>query len=127
MMRIGAALVLMLASCATADTSGGAAEGELPSELAGRTAGEARECIQARKEEPLRALDNQTVAYGRGKTLWVSRLRDPCPRLGPSRTLVVEVIGSRFCRGDAVGVVEPGSSMPGQFCALGDFVPYTRQ
>jgi hypothetical protein len=40
--------------------------------------------------------------------------------------LVMEPIGSQYCRGDLVRSVDPVSRIPGAACQLGDFVPYTK-
>lgn len=122
-MRIGAlAALLMLSSCAMVDRRSG--EDQLAAELAGRVAGEPQDCIPGMTGQSLRVIDERTLAYRRGRTLWVNRLRSECPGLDPVSTLIVEVQGDRYCRGDRVRELEPGSSIPGPICILGEFVPY---
>jgi hypothetical protein len=64
----------------------------------------------------------------RGDTVWVNRLEGHCPGLRPLNTLVVEPsLGGQYCRNDRVRAIEPGSSIPGPICPLGDFTPYRRR
>ena len=95
-------------------------------DLAGRTAGAPEACVAAIQNQPLRIVDRQTIAYDRGDTIWVNRLDSNCPGLRPFNTLIVEVQGSQYCRGDRIRALEPGSSIPGPVCILRDFVPYRR-
>ena len=95
-------------------------------ELQGRVAGAPETCVSAIQNQPLRIVDRRTVAYERGGTIWVNRLASECPGLRPFNTLIVEVHGSQYCRGDHVRALEPGTSIPGPICILGDFVPYRR-
>lgn len=126
-MRIMIAPLLLLAGCAagTAPESAGA-EDDLARALAGRVAGEAERCISTSPSEGLRVVDEQTLLYGRGRTLYVNRLQSACPAIEPLGTLITEVYGGQLCRGDRVRGLEPGASIPGPSCLLGDFVPYRR-
>ncbi len=95
-------------------------------ELQGRIAGAAETCVPAVQNQPLRIVDRRTVAFERGETIWVNRLASDCPGMRPFNTLIVEVHGSQYCRGDRVRALEPGTSIPGPICILGDFVPHRR-
>ncbi|HYD38264.1 MAG TPA: hypothetical protein VEA60_11660 [Allosphingosinicella sp.] len=114
--------ILLLAACA----AGSAREADLSGELAGRTAGPARDCVPASAGDSLVARDSRTLVLRRGDTIWVNRLAAACPGLDPMSTLVVEVHGSQHCRGDPVRALEPGQSIPGPTCILGGFTPYRR-
>lgn len=114
--------LLLAAGCATAS----AREADLSGELAGRTAGKAEECVPSSTGSNLVARDSRTLVYRDGDTLWVNRLAAACPGLRPTATLIVELHGSRYCRGDRFRTIEPGSSIPGPSCLLGDFTPYRR-
>lgn len=96
------------------------------SELAGRTAGQPTHCIPIVRAEPLRLADPHTVLYGHGRTIWVNRFDGTCGGMRVGDTLIVNTIGSRYCRGNLVRSVDPVSHLPGPACNLGDFVPYTR-
>jgi len=112
---------IALAGCAAVGESG---EEQLAREIAGRVAGEPRDCVPASTGHTLHAIDNQTIVYRTSDTVWVNRLGGECSGLGPLSTLQVEAFSSQFCRGDRVRGVEPGQSIPGPYCPLGQFVPY---
>ena len=114
--------VLLAAACAT----GSAQEADLSSELAGRSAGPEQDCVPASPSANLVARDRQTLVYDGGRTLWVNRLAAACPGLRPTSTLIVDLHGSQYCRGDRFRAVEPGQSIAGPSCLLGSFTPYRR-
>ena len=120
-------LALLIAGCAatTADTETREQRAHAE-ELAGRTAGAPETCISARQGESLQIVDRRTLTYGHGRTIWVNRLDGGCPGLRPTNTLIVEANGSQYCRGDRIRALEPGTTIPGPYCILRDFVPYTR-
>jgi hypothetical protein len=115
-------LLLLAAACAT----GSAREADLSSELAGRTAGPPKDCAPVSSGANLVARNAQTLVYRRGDTLWVNRLAAACPGLHPTSTLIVELHGSQYCRGDPFRTVDPGRDIPGPTCVLGSFTPYRR-
>jgi hypothetical protein len=117
-------LPLLLASACAGPSA--EREADLSGELAGRTAGAPEECIVTSAGSNLAVRDSRTLVYDRGGTLWVNRLPDACPGLNPMSRLVIEVHGSRHCRGDRFQAVEPGLSIPGPSCRLGAFTPYRR-
>ena len=93
--------------------------------IGGRVAGPAQTCVSNNPAENLHVLDPQTVAYGYGSTVYVNRLVEACPALSQFNTLIVEgSTGGQYCRGDRVRGLEPGSTIPGPSCNLGDWVPY---
>ncbi|HEY0414238.1 MAG TPA: hypothetical protein VGD66_13975 [Allosphingosinicella sp.] len=119
-------LLLLVTACAAPDAR--SREGEdFARELAGRTAGPPQSCIPTDQGRSLRIVDDRTLAYDSGRTLWVNRLTAPCPGLRPMDTLIVEVNGSQYCRGDHVRSRPfPGNGIAGPICILGDFTPYRR-
>jgi hypothetical protein len=117
-------LAFLLLTAASAGPSRG--ERELASELAGRSAGEPRECVSASPGSGLTARGRQALVYRRGETLWVNRLAAACPGLDEMSQIIIEVQGSRYCRGDHFRTREPGLSIPGPICVLGNFTPYRR-
>lgn len=124
-MKTFAFLVLpLLAGCALGERrlSG---EEELARELAGRLAGRPQSCIPAMADRGLVPVDRQTLVSRQGGRVWVNRLRSECPGISPHGTLVVETFSGQYCRGDRVRGLEPGGSIPGPSCVLGEFVPYT--
>lgn len=118
-------VLLLLAGCAPGASSAGDADA-LARLLDGRVAGNPGRCVPARQNEALRVIDKRTLAYGSGATIYVNRLDRACPGLEPFNTLITEVHAGQHCRGDRIRSLEPGSSIPGPPCLLGDFVPYRR-
>ncbi len=119
------ALLLILTACAAPDARSGDGAADLQRELAGRTAGEPRNCIPAGSQQSLTIVDSRTLTYQQGRTLWVNRMESECPGLRPSDTLIVEVHGSQYCRGDHVRARSvTGGGIPGPVCVLGNFTPY---
>lgn len=103
------------------------AERELSRELAGRTAGEPTDCIDASAVEGPQIIDNKTILYRQsGKTVWRNDLDGACPGLAPMNTMVIELHGSQICRHDRFRVLEPGSTIPGAVCMMGKFTPYRK-
>ena len=95
--------------------------------LAGRVAGAPKTCIASYPNQNLRALDASTVAYGSGRTIYVNQLAGTCPGLGDLSTIIVDAQdGNRYCRGTRVRGLEVGAIIPGPWCSLGDWVPYSR-
>ncbi|MEA3003677.1 MAG: hypothetical protein QOH81_2465 [Sphingomonadales bacterium] len=118
--------VMLLAACTAPDGRNRDRE-NLAAELAGRTAGPAQACVSSEASVSLRPVDNMTVTVERGDTVYVNRLAGPCPGLSPADTLIVEMHGSEYCRGDHIRSLPPGGgAIPGPICILGDFVPYRR-
>lgn len=120
-------LLLGLSACAANEEQVSArAEAELSEELAGRTAGEPRNCISAATGRSLVVRDKRTLVYEEGGTIWVNRLEAACPSLDPFGQLRIDVQGSQYCRNDRIQGLEPGSAIPGPWCRLGSFTPYRR-
>ena len=96
-------------------------------ELVGRTAGPAQNCIPITRTEALRVADGDghILLYGRGRTIWATNLGAGCG-FSPNDVLITQTFSGRYCRGDIVRSTDGISNIPGQSCALGDFVPYTR-
>jgi len=123
MLRSVIALPFAVTACAAPPP---AAPTGLSLELAGRTAGAPQRCILIERGEALRVAegDRNMLLYGGGGTIWANRLPQGCT-MGSRDVLIVEPIGSQFCRGDLVRSIDALSHLSGPACALGDFVPYT--
>jgi len=120
-------LVLGLGACTAGNPPFGSRDqAGLARELAGRSAGQSERCVPSTTSRSLRIVDNQTIVYRQGQTLWVNHLENECPGLRPMSTLVVELHDSQYCRGDLFRPVDYPGSIPGARCRLGDFVPYRR-
>ena len=93
-------------------------------ELAGHVAGAPQTCVSAFPNQNLRVIDSRTIAYGQGRTIYVNHLAGSCPALSPYNTIIVDVSGSQYCRGDRFRGREPGAIIAGPWCNLGSWVPY---
>lgn len=94
-------------------------------ELAGHVAQAPKTCINSYQSENLRVIDSSTIAYGSGRTIYVNKLPGSCPAMQELNTLQVMAQGSQYCRGDRIRGIEPGAIIPGPWCVLGDWTPYT--
>ena len=92
--------------------------------LAGRVAQAPEDCVPARPQEALLGIDQQTLSYRFGDTVYVTKVQQECPGLFPGRSVAVHMIGGRYCSGDRISVIEPGSNVPRQICSIGPFTPY---
>ena len=99
---------------------------DLAEVTAGRVAGAPQACIQSNRVSGIRAIDEQTLAYGSGEIVYINRLGGPCPGIQPLSTLIVEAQGTQYCRGDRVRGRELGATIAGPTCILGNWVPYRR-
>lgn len=125
-MRAILLLPLILAACTAVPPPREDGEARFARELAGRTPGPPERCIPSDGQSSLQVVDSATLAYRRGRTLWLNRLPSVCPGMRRGDALVVEMFGSSYCRGDIIRPVRPYSAVPGPTCVLGEFVPYRR-
>jgi hypothetical protein len=115
-------LIVALAGCAPPAPPGA----DLARITAGRTAGPPQTCITTQPDLTLHAVDQTTVAYGLGSTIYINHV-GACPGLRELSTIVVVSASSgQLCRGDRIRANEPGSVIPGAPCNLGDWIPYKR-
>lgn len=99
---------------------------ELAKALAGRSAGAPQDCISLTGMTGPRIIGDSTLLYALGRTLYRVDVEGSCPGLAPYNTVVVEVQGSQLCRNDRFRMIQPGVAIPGPYCRLGKFVPYTK-
>jgi len=116
-------LALPVASCAQPDAP---VRTPISEQLEGRVAGPPQTCIPSLSSGTLSAVDTGTVAYRSGAVIYVNHLTSPCPNIAPLNTLVVDALQGRYCRGDRVRAIEPGATIAGPVCILGDWVPYRK-
>ncbi len=101
-------------------------QADLDKVLAGKVAGEPVSCVSAvGAGANLRAVSDELLVYRVSRSLvYTNRLSGSCPGLSRGDTLVLNLHGSQYCRGDIARTVDLPSGIPGGACALGDFVPY---
>ena len=96
--------------------------------LAGRVAGPPQRCISNFSNTQARVVDDWTILYDEGRTIYVQNPKGECPGIGNgSRTLVARQVGtSQMCEGDINQVVDLQSGIGGPTCVFGPFVPYRK-
>ena len=125
-MRVLLLAFLTVGCTAPGPLSRASSQADLAHELEGRVAGTPESCVATSASQGLRVVDSRTLVHRSGDTIWVNRLAEDCPGLRPLDTIIVEVRGAQYCRGDRVRGLSPGTTIPGPICPLGDFVPYRR-
>lgn len=101
-------------------------EAQLEKMLAGRVAGEPRDCIPLSTARSSTIIDGTAIVYRVGSTMWVNRPKGGASSLDDDDILVTKTIGSQLCSIDAVQLVDRTSHMYSGFVSLGEFVPYRK-
>ena len=126
-----ASAAALLASCAAAPTEQARtprAERELAAALEGRVAGPPQRCISNFPNTQVQVIDDWTILYDEGSTIYLQNPRGGCTGLGNgSRTLITRQVGtSQMCDGDINETVNLHTRMGGAPCVFGPFTPYTK-
>jgi hypothetical protein len=102
-------------------------ESQLASLLNGRVAEQPVSCIRTLPSSELKVIDGTAIVFGRGKTIYVNRTRDP-RSINDRHTLVMRKFGSgtELCRTDIVTTVDATTHTYTGNVFLADFVPYRR-
>ena len=120
----------LLAACSTApvqEARSPRAERELANELSGRTAGPPQRCIPSYSAKEVQVIDQNTILYRDGRTIYVQNPRGGCTGLGRGATLVTRQLGvAQYCDGDINQTVDLVSGTTRGACVFGPFIPYTR-
>lgn len=125
----GTAAALSFSSVPAKEPPSPKAAQKLAQALQGRTPGPAIPCIaNLRGRAEMTVIDDWTILFREGNTVYVQKPNGGCPKLGTGRyTLVKRQVGStRYCEGDIGEVVEPVSGFFAGSCVFGPFVPYTK-
>lgn len=94
--------------------------------LEGRVAGEPQNCIRTRPNYRLTVIDDTAYVYGRGRTIYVQRTRDP-GNIDDNDALVSRRFGaSQLCRQDVVNTIDPVLGFFTGAVFFEEFIPYTR-
>lgn len=122
---------ILLTACSTASTPAGRspqAERELADALKGRSAGAPLRCIPNYRADNMQIIDDWTILFRDGRTIYVQSPRGGCPGIGTRRNVLVTRLHgtSQLCSGDISQLVDPISGIGGGACVFGPFVPYTR-
>ncbi|GAA4755678.1 hypothetical protein GCM10023264_23860 [Sphingomonas daechungensis] len=95
-------------------------------EIAGRIAGPPKNCVLIEQGVGLNIVNRNTLTLHSGRTMYVNQVQGNCGGFRKWDVLVVEPIGTQYCKGDLVRSFDPVSKIPGPTCRLGDFIPYTK-
>ena len=121
--------ILTLAGCMTQPpqaSRSAEAQAEFQKLTAGKVAGPAITCLPSYRSNDMVTIDDGTVAFKNGRTVYVNHLLGVCNGLKSGfYTLVTRSSGSGLCRGDIARVADVSTGMIVGSCAVGDFIPYT--
>jgi hypothetical protein len=123
--------VALLGSCATAPdqiTHSPKAQKELAEALAGYRPGPPVNCVPPYGKNNMQIIDDYTLLFRDGRTIYVQNPRGGCPALGlGGYTLVTRPFGvNQMCSGDINRVVDLRSGTAVGSCVFSPFVPYTK-
>ncbi|WP_298307203.1 hypothetical protein [uncultured Erythrobacter sp.] len=127
-----AALALLGAAPATAEDSEEPAkeltkgEEKLARLLEGRVAGEPQDCIRDFSNNRITTIDDTAYVYGRGRTIYVQRTRDPNHIDRDDILLVRRFGGTHLCHTDFITTVDRYSGFFSGGVQFDRFIPYTR-
>lgn len=126
---LAAGLALLLGACATGPAQEVRLDPrearELARALEGKVPGDPVSCVSTLSGVNLRAIGDHTLVYRVNRNLtYRNDLVGACTGLRFGDTLVLQVQGSQYCRGDIAQVVNLTSGSLSGSCALGDFIPY---
>ena len=128
-LTVGPAAVLAACTSAPAEQTRSPRQAkELADALAGRVAGPPQRCISNFPTTQVQVIDDWTILYDEGSTIYVQNPRGRCPGIGNgSRTLVARQVGtSQMCDGDINQAVDLQTGIGGAPCVFGPFIPYTK-
>jgi len=125
------ATAALLASCTSAavqESRSPRAQRELTGALAGRVAGKPERCIPNFRAGEIQIIDDWTILYRDGRTIYVQNPQGGCRGLGNrAYTLVTRQVGvNQFCEGDINQLVDLRTGSFGGTCVFGPFVPYRK-
>ena len=132
-MKFAAALLIALTVTACASTPAEQVRSprdqrELTEALAGRNPGPPVRCIPNYRSTQMQVIDDHTILFRDGRTVYVQIPRGGCYGLGSgSRTLVTRQFGTtQLCDGDINHTVDLTTGIQGGSCVFSPFVPYTK-
>lgn len=127
---VAAGAALLTASAATIAKPGHSPKSAeaLAKALAGRTAGPSTRCVPDFRSSDMKIIDDGTIIFGQGKTVYLQRPVGGCPGLGIGGNSLVarQFATNRMCQGDINEVVDVRNGITIGSCVFEDFIPYTR-
>jgi hypothetical protein len=127
----GLSAAIILAACSTTDSQPARspqAEAELAKALAGRVAGTPIRCIPTYRADDMQIIDDWTILFKDGSTIYLQNPRGGCPGIGSHRNILISrpMPSNQLCSGDIQQLFDPVSNIGGGACVFSDFVPYTK-
>lgn len=127
----GALCVAALASSSSAishSEQSPAASAKLAKSLAGRTAGPAVRCVPNFRNDEMKVIDDGTILFGKGKTVYLQKPAGGCPslRIGGYSLVARQFASNRMCQGDINEVVDVRNGVTVGSCVFEPFIPYTK-
>lgn len=105
-----------------------APQANLAAELDGRVGGAPVGCVSERMLRGPRSGGPGVLVFdGPGDTVYVNRTQGSCGDLRRYRSVRFVTTSTQLCRGDVAQTFDPYTGVQGDFCNLGDFVPYRRE
>ena len=101
-------------------------EQELAELLEGRVAGEPQSCIRSHLNDRMRVIDETAYVYGRGRTIYVQRTRNPEDIDDDDALVSRRFSASQLCKLDPVTTIDRFSGFLTGVVFFDDFIPYTR-
>jgi len=96
--------------------------------LAGRVAGEPRDCISLDRNTSPSIVDERTILYRESeRRIWRTGPVGACPSLRPNTILIVEPSGAQLCRNDRFRTLLANTTIPSGYCRFTRFTPYDRR
>jgi hypothetical protein len=131
MLIAGSLVAIIVAACSTTATQQARspkAEADLSKALSGRTAGAPVRCIPTYRADDMQIIDDWTILFKDGSTIYLQQPRGGCPGIGSRRNILVSrpMPSNQLCSGDIQHLFDPVSGIGGGACVLGDFIPYTK-
>ncbi len=126
-MRIWIPLIfagLVAAPAVSVETSRDAAK--LAAVTKERTPGAALDCIDRQRSGDFSVAGRHAIFRVSSDLIYVNEMTPGCDIGLGRQALVFRSTSSRLCRGDIAEAVDPRGGAAGGSCALGQFVPYTR-
>jgi hypothetical protein len=101
---------------------------QLHQRLEGRTAGEARTCINRHDQREMTVISDDILIFSSGRnarTIYVNKPYGGCPD-ADRNILSYSRPSSSLCKGEIVNLIDNSSGMSMGSCAFGEFVAYTK-
>ncbi len=101
------------------------AENALTRALGGKVAGKAVNCLPQYRSTDMTVIDDQTILFRDGKTVYRNDPAGGCSPLGSGHyALVTHTSLGSLCSGDIARVYDTTAGMTVGTCALSEFIPY---